>query len=195
MATYHAIAAVGQAVLGLLADACPKAEFPGARFEAYQAASFRQPMEEGIALYIHRVGANPTRRNPPPRRTADGRVYKQSLPLDVHFLLIPWSKSTARQHMMLGWLMRVLEDHASLGGGFINRFSAAPDTFDDSDSVEIVLDPMSMQDMLSIWEVAKPNIQISASYVARYLPIDSEVLLPDPGRPVQSRTFVTGTRR
>jgi len=195
LATYHAIAAMGQAVLGLLAESCPHDEFPGARFEAYQAANFRQPMEEGVALYIHRVGANPTRRNPPPRKTADGRVYKQSLPLDVHFLLIPWSRSAARQHMMLGWLMRVLEDNASLGGGFINRFSVVPDTFTDGDSVEIVLDPMAMQDLLSVWEVAKPNIQISASYVARYLPIDSEVLLPDPGPPVQSRTFVVGVSR
>lgn len=195
MATYHAIAAMEQAVLGLLAESCPRTEFPGARFEAYQAANFRQPMEEGVALYVHRVGANPTRRNPPPRKTADGRVYKQSLPLDVHFLLIPWSKSTARQHMMLGWFMRVLEDNASLGGGFINRFSAVPNTFEDSDSVEIVLDPISMQDMLAVWEVAKPNIQISASYIARFLPIDSQVLLPDPGPPVQSRTFVTGALR
>lgn len=195
MATYHAIAAMGQAVLGLLAEACPRTEFPGVRFEAYQAASFRQPMDEGVALYVHRVGANPTRRNPPPRKTVDGRVFKQSLPLDVHFLMIPWSKSTARQHMLLGWLMRMLEDNAILGGGFINRFSAIPNTFDDSDSVEIVFDPMSMQDMLSVWEVAKPNIQISSSYVARCLPIDSEVLLPEPAPPVQSRTFVTGPLR
>lgn len=195
MATYHAIAAMGQAVLGLLAEACPRAEFPGARFEAYQASSFRQPMDEGVALYVHRVGANPTRRNPPSRRTADGRAFKQSLPLDVHFFMIPWSKSAARQQMMLGWLMRVLEDNASLGGGFINRFSVVPNTFEDSDSVEIVLDPMTMQDMLAVWEVAKPNIQISASYVARFLPIDSEVLLPEPGPPVQSRTFVAGPRR
>jgi hypothetical protein len=195
LATYHAIAAVGQAVVGLLAETCPRPEFPGARFEVYQAANFRQPMEEGVALYVHRVGANPTRRNPPPRKTVDGRVFKQSLPLDVHFLVIPWSKSAARQHMMLGWLMRVLEDNASLGGGFINRFSAVSNTFQDSDSVEIVMDPISMQDMLAVWEVAKPNIQISASYVARFLPIDSEVLLPDPGPLVQSRTFVTGPRQ
>jgi hypothetical protein len=186
---------MGQAVLGLLAEACPRAEFPTARFEAYQAASFRSPMDEGVALYVHRVAANPTRRNPPPRKTLDGRVFKPSLPLDVHFLLITYAKSAARQQILLAWLMRVLEDNASLGGGFINRFSPIPSTFQDEDTVEIVLDPMSAQDMLAVWEVAKPAIQISASYVARYVPIDSEVPLAEPGPPVQSRTFVTGPRR
>ncbi len=40
MAGPYAIAAVGKAILALLAGACPKPEFAGAEFELYQAKSF-----------------------------------------------------------------------------------------------------------------------------------------------------------
>ena len=66
MGTFQAIAATGQAMLGLLSDACPRDMFPNAQFELYQMSNFQQPMEEGISLFLYRIAANTTRRNLPP---------------------------------------------------------------------------------------------------------------------------------
>jgi hypothetical protein len=47
MATHNAIAAIGQAILGLLASACPRPEFAAAQFELYQGRQFQTPLDEG----------------------------------------------------------------------------------------------------------------------------------------------------
>ena len=52
MASFQAIAATGQAMLGLLADAVPKPEFANAQFGLYQLADFQSPMEEGAPQVI-----------------------------------------------------------------------------------------------------------------------------------------------
>jgi hypothetical protein len=93
MASPYAIAAVGKAFLALLAGACPKPEFAGAEFELYQAKNFQSPMTEGIALYLHRVTPANNIRNMPPRIAPDGRRYRPSLPIDIHFLLVPCTGS------------------------------------------------------------------------------------------------------
>ena len=47
MATHNAIAAIGQAILGLLASAGPRPEFSAAQLELYQGRQFQTPMDEG----------------------------------------------------------------------------------------------------------------------------------------------------
>jgi hypothetical protein len=41
MATTQAIAATGQAILGLLSDACPKTEFSSASFDLKQISNYQ----------------------------------------------------------------------------------------------------------------------------------------------------------
>ena len=67
MASANAIAAVGQAILSLIAGAVPKDEFGSSRFELYQAKDFQAPMEEGISLYLYRITPAGEIRNYPPR--------------------------------------------------------------------------------------------------------------------------------
>ena len=59
MASYHAIAAISSAILGLLQSACPKPEFDDAQFELYQSNDFQNPMAEGISLYLYRIAFQP----------------------------------------------------------------------------------------------------------------------------------------
>lgn len=190
MASFHAIATVGQAILGLLTDACPRAEFPAAGFALYQAKDFQSPMTEGISLYLHRVVASTARRRLPDRIDAAGRRFRPSLPVDLYFLMTPWAQSATLQHHLLAWAMRVLEDTPSLPAGLLNRFSARPDTFAPEESIDLALEAVPQQDVLAIWEVAKHHMQISATYVARVVPIDSAIELE---QAVPAQTRVTGT--
>ena len=128
MASYHAIAGVGQAILGLLTDACPRTEFPAAGFALYQAGDFRAPMAEGVSLYLHRIGPSVARRRMADRVTPDGRKLMPSLSLDLHYMLTPWAQSTVVQHHLLGWAMRTLEDTPILPAGLLGRASASPAT-------------------------------------------------------------------
>src|SRR5262249_40978065 len=121
MAKPYAIAATGQAILSLLSTACPRADFPSAQFELYQARNFQSPMDEGVALYLHRITPANNIRNLPPRVAPDGRKYRPAVPIDLHYLLIAWARDAAKQQRLLGWAIRTIEDTPTLTAGVLNQ--------------------------------------------------------------------------
>ena len=120
MATYAAISAVGLAILALLERACPRLEFPNAKFQLYQAINFKTPMDEGVSLFLHRVVTSQVRRNLAGKVDDQGRHHRRPLLLDLQYLLTPWARSPEKQHRMLGWAMRTLEDTPTLDTEFLN---------------------------------------------------------------------------
>jgi hypothetical protein len=191
VATYQAIAATGQAILGLLADSCPKPEFAGARFELYKPDSFHQPMEEGISLFLYRVAVNLGQRNQATRPRPDGLRPRLPLPLDLYYLLTPWSPTPERQQRLLGWAMRTLEDTPILPAGHLNHYAPEPNVFQPAETVELFYEAISLQDMATMWEVFKPHEQLSIPYVARMVSIESTQGTRDAER-VQTRVLEVG---
>ena len=116
-------------------------------------------------------------RHPPP----------PSLPLDLHYLMTAWAKDAGTQQRLLGWAVRVMHDTATLPAGVLNAFGPEP-VFRPDETVEVVWETLTQQDAYDIWDVARPNQQPSAAYVARIVEIDSAVAVAD-GPLVQTRTF------
>jgi hypothetical protein len=175
MATRDAIGATSEALIRLLASACPADEFPGASFQLYQAADFQKPMPEGVSLFLYRVAVNTSRRNLPPFTAPDGQRYQPPLPVDLFYLLSVWGKTPERQHRLLGFCMRELQDTPALPAGFLNKNEAHPDTFRSGEAVEIICDPLSLVDLAQLWDVLKPNVPLSVSYVVRFVPLESRL--------------------
>src|SRR5207237_439567 len=144
-ATHAAISTIGEAVLALLDQACPRPEFEGVLFKLYQASDFKAPMDEGLSLFLFRVTPN-ARRNLPARVDAEGRHYRRPLAIDLYYLLTPWARTAARQHRMLAWAMRTLEDTPTLAAPFLNHYSGNKPSFMPDETVTLVLDPLSIQD-------------------------------------------------
>ena len=101
MAAYPALAATSEAILGVLQSAAVGGEFDGVAFAQYQAGDFQAPMTAGISLYLYRLTVN-ANRNQPPRLGPDGRRYRPTLPLDMHFLVTAWAENAIRQQRLLG---------------------------------------------------------------------------------------------
>jgi len=175
MAGPYAVAAVGKAILSVLASAVPKTEFSGAVFDLYQSKNLQAPMEEGVSLYLHRVTPANNVRNLPPRVALDGRRYRPSMPLDLHYLLIAWAQNAFKQQRLLGWAMRVLEDTPLLPASLLNAYGPEPDTFGENEYADILLETISIQDMNVIWDTAKPQMQPCAAYVVRMISIESRL--------------------
>ena len=191
MASPNAIAAVGQAILTLIAGRVPRDEFASSRFELYQARDFQSPMEEGISLYLYRVSPAGEIRNYPPRIAPDGRRYRQVLPINLHYLLSSWAREAAKQQRLLGWAMRIIEDTTILPAGLLNQGGPEPDTFRNGETVDITMETISIYDMGAIWDVAKPNTQPSVCYVARMVGVESPLEIPA-AAPAQTRVFRAG---
>ena len=178
MATYQAIAATGKAILGVLRDARTPGLFEGFSFELYHASDFQSPMKEGIALYLYQVAPNTAKRNLSPRVDAEGCRFRPSLPVDIHFLLVPWAQKADTQQFLLTWAIRVLEDMSILPASVLNHYGEG-DIFHTEEAVELIWEPLPLQEIVHIWDAFKPNFQISVSYVVRMLEIDSELPLAE----------------
>jgi hypothetical protein len=189
VATYHAIAAIGGAVLRLLEEGCPRADFPTAQFRMIQASDYQTvPMKEGVSLFLYRVGLNANLRNRAARVAPDGRRYRPSLPIDVYYLLTPWGETAVKQHRLLGWAMRLLEDTAILPAGLLNSLGPEHDTFRPPEAVELLCEPLSVQDITGVWQGLRADWQLSVTYVARLVLLDSELEFAG-GLPVQAQQF------
>jgi hypothetical protein len=193
MATYHAVAATGEAILGVLKAACPRSDFEAADFKLYNSGDFQNtPMSEGISLYLYRISINTDNRNLPPRMDSDGKRYRPSLPVDLHYLLIPWAQTSVKQQWLIAWAMRTLENIPILSAEIMNYYATtgAPgeSVFHPNETVELVCEPISLQEIVNIWDAFKPNLQLSVAYVARMILLDSEIPLWE-GEIVQTRVF------
>jgi hypothetical protein len=194
LATYRAIAATGLAICGLLKSSCPTAEFPDAKFELYRPNSFDTPMDNGISLYLYRVLVNTSRRNLPPFVAPDGKRYRPPLPLDLFYLMTAWGTGAEVQQRLLGWAMRELENTPILPSSLLNHYLRETDTFRPSETVELICEPLSWQDMNTLWDgfkANKTNQHLSVTYVARMLLIESQLELMD-HPPAQTRVFDVG---
>ena len=191
MGTFQAIAATGQAMLGLLSDAVPRDQFPNAQFELYQMSNFQQPMEEGISLFLYRIAANTSRRNLPPTTGPDGRRFRPPIPLDLYYVATAWAPTAVRQQRLLGWTIRMFEDVPVLPTGLLNNYGPEPEIFKQGETVEIILDSLTLQDLNNFWGVSKSSLQLSIGYVARMLHIQSSMPITEYAE-VQTREFGVG---
>jgi hypothetical protein len=192
MASYLAIAAISKAIENLLANAS-RDEFPDAHFVVFQASDFvdsnKVPKPEGATIYLYRVTVNNSRRNVPGRKDSSNKHYRPSLPVDLHFLITTWAGDADKQSRLLGWVMRVMEDTPILPVTLLNELDQNSAVFQSGESVEIIFDPLSLQDMSTLWEHLKQiKVLPSITYIARGVLIDSlsEISL---GEPVQTRDF------
>lgn len=176
MASQVAIASTCEAVVRLLRSNFNPAEFNNATldFQVYVADNFLQPMDQGVSLLLYRVYHNGSHRTPAGRIVGSQR-QRTKLPLDLHFLLTAWAKTASRQHEIAGWMMRVLEDNATLPAALLNAYQ--PDVFQDDETVDVTLAELTTEDLFHIWEVMINHVyQLSIPYVARVVQVESKEL-------------------
>jgi hypothetical protein len=196
VATHHAISSVGQSIVGLLKAARIQSEFPNADFRLFQAGDFENGLNEGVSVYLYRVIVSQGRRRLTARTTPQGKTLRPPLPLDLYYMITPWGRTPEMQHLLLGWAMRTLEDTTTLPSGLLNTYS--PNTFFDDEAVDLVHETMSVPDLTSVWnnigETGKSIVQVSVTYVARVVAIDSTVEAAQTSGLVQTRHFNAGRK-
>jgi Pvc16 N-terminal domain len=191
MATYAGIAAVAAATRGLLHERYPRAEFGNTlSIATIQPKGIEDLSGEGIAILLWRVAINSQRRGLAPRTDLFGRRFKASIPVDVSILLIPHANTPEKQLKLAGWAMRALADAGPLSASQLNNYLAESDIFADTEEVDLICDPMSVVDYLSLWDRLK-KFPLSVNYVARMLLIDSQQELTE-AAPVIERQFDMG---
>lgn len=176
MATYLAVAAACEAVVGLLRRAYQPALFGGTTlsFDVYNSSDFSNAAANhaGVSLFLYRVVVNGVHRTP----RLPGNPAKTKLPIELHFLLTAWGGTASLQNTIIGWMMRTLEDYPTMDTAMLH--SVWPGVFKNGESVEIAPAELSTEDLFRIWEVilpdSKASYRLSVPYVARILYLESD---------------------
>jgi hypothetical protein len=176
MATRLAILATAKAIRRLLADACPKSDFPTAQIKIVQARDFAGAnlQLEGISIYLYHITVNQSQRNNPARVPPTGKRTLPFLPLDLHFILTPWSSSPDIQLNLLGWAMSVLNDSPIIPASYLNYDFSGKTVFRPDETVKLIFNPISAQEIADLWEnLHHVGIMPSVTYIVRGVQIES----------------------
>lgn len=195
MAQYQAIAATAAALKGLIEERYPRAEFGGTlKVETFHVTDLEEEQtDDGFAIVLWRVTINKELRARAPRSDIFGNRFRPSLPLDLHFLVVPFASSVERQQRMLGWVMRMFADVGHISAAQLNAYLAEATIFPPTEDVELVADPLPLADHLAMWERIK-RYPAYASYQLRMVLIDSAVALSE-NPPVVEREFEFGAHQ
>ena len=78
-------------------------------------ASFADPAQPAVTVFLYRIAVDGTMRNLPRRLLSDGSTTRPLLPVDMGFLITAWARQTSDEHLLMGRIMQVLYDCAEIG--------------------------------------------------------------------------------
>jgi hypothetical protein len=177
LATPDAIASLGDTLVSLLQNGLSGLVLPANIFLA-SPSEFKDfaPRQPSVTVLLYNVGINGEMRNAPRRPSPDGAVRRPPLPLDLRFLITPWTQVTRDAYRIVGAIALLFSDHAVLTfGDLLGDNVWAPD-----DTVELILESLPVEDYYDIWEPSEVPYRLSLAYLARVIGIDSALTTQAP---------------
>jgi len=127
-----------------------------------------------ISIFLYRVDFNKTMRAAwSAVGNIDGRAH---LPVDLHFLLTPWSENAESELRILGRAMQALETTPILGGPLLDPSGG----FAPNESVQVILEEISTEAVMRTFDSLPTDYKLSVPYIARVLRIESKTAAPSP---------------
>lgn len=186
MATTDAIAFLGDTIVSILQDGLSGLVAPGDIFLSTpdEFTDFT-PVQPSVTIFLYHVAINAEMRNGP-RRTFNG-ASRPPLPLELRFLITPWTTETRDAYRITGAVSQVMYDHAVLTfGELLGDEVWAPD-----DTVELMMESIPVEEYFDIWDPSEIPYKLSLSYLARVVGIDSALI--SSASPVAVAAFPQGT--
>jgi hypothetical protein len=177
VATPDAIASLGDTLVSLLQNGLSGLVLPANVFLS-SPSEFKgfAPLQPTVTVLLYNVGINGEMRNAPRRPNPGGAVRPPPLPLDLRFLITPWTQVTRDAYRIVGAIALLLNDHAVLTfADLLGDNVWAPD-----DTVELILESLPVEDYYDIWEPSEVPYRLSLAYLARVIGIDSALAFQAP---------------
>ncbi len=171
MASFQGLAAVGKSVVDLLntsfSQLQPISEERPATAALVTTDDFDRDEEgtsipsDGVSIFVYRADWNrATRAAWSSVASVEGR---SQLPLDLHFLLTPWSKNATDELRILGRALQCLEDAPILTGPLLDALGG----WNPGEAVQLALADVTTEDILRVFDSLPHDYKLSVPYVAR----------------------------
>ena len=86
---------------------------------------------------------------------------------------MPRATQAQLQQLILGWMMRVVEDNASIPANILN--SELEGVFAPEEHIEVIPGSLTTEEILRLWDQLPSDFNICVPYCARVLRIESPV--------------------
>lgn len=172
MATTDAIAFLGDTLVALLREGLDGVVAPADvilstpdDFKAFT------PLQPSVTVFLYHVALHGEMRNAPRRSGLNGVPRRPSLPLELRFLVTPWTRRARDAYRIIGMIALAFYDHPVLSFGELQGDGvwAADDT------VELLMESLPVEQHYDIWEPTDIPYRLSLAYLARVVGIDSAV--------------------
>jgi hypothetical protein len=125
-----------------------------------------------LTLFLYEVCEDPSMRNRPKLREADGNGYRLRKPpmaLILRYLLTAWGGDRITEQRMLGRVLQVLYDQAILSGAMLTGGLAGLD-----EPLNVTLAPLTLEEKARVWWSIQKPYRLSLNYEVRVALIQSQ---------------------
>ncbi len=127
-----------------------------------------------LSLYLYRIEENSHMKNLPREKPDPSHLKRQSLYLDLFFMLIPYASTKMDEHKILGRAMQALHDSSILKSTDAEVAGTVFSTLDEE--IRITVEPITLDDHTKIWSALKDvPYKLSTCYKVTTAKIDSEL--------------------
>jgi hypothetical protein len=186
MANFAAIYSVGNSIAQYLQNAYPPnlaASF-ACQFKLVSSTEIATEdvttLDQVVSIFLHRITINENFRAA--SRLQDAPTRQPAIFLDLHYLLSYWGTSAQAEQTILGWTLQQLQSSPILDSSILTADGA----WEPTESVQLVMADLSLEDILRIWDALGPKYRLSVAYLARVVRIDRMITA---GLPVVATRF------
>lgn len=137
-----------------------------------------------VSVFLYKVNEHTELRNSPQRKMPDGTSRRAPMVLELCYLITTWGSrgnqpavndaaAALEEHKLLGVVMQGLYDHAEVSRAELYEDPTKPPVWGDTDSLQLVLESLPIEDLYRIWDSSELAYQLSATYRVRVLSLDS----------------------
>ncbi len=140
----------------------------GYDFELATTKSLSTGYSATVSLLLYRVEVDANRRHVDLPPTSEGAPRRRALGLELRYLLTVWpGEDVDKDHEVLERCIDILERDPVLSGDLLDRSY----DWEEQAQLKIVLDSLSNEDMMRIWDSLDASYHLSVPYVVRTIPV------------------------
>jgi hypothetical protein len=178
MGNYTAIAEVGQSLVQVIWNAIEADPTLVKLINNEDLISLESPAEHAdkqdtalLSIYLYRIVEDPYLKNRGTVEGPGGAPQRPPLTLDLYYLITPLLTDAADRQIVLGKVMQVLYDQATLEGpDLVGSLASAGDV------VRVVLNPVPLNEIALVWQALETPYMLCVSYVVRVALLQSAVV-------------------
>jgi hypothetical protein len=181
MSDYASIADITRSLRELLRTYITLSTLPqiaGVPIDLRSPKEMREASAQGVSLWLYRIIRNSDLLNRPRVRSSATQIERPSMPINLHYLITPLAANPVDEQALMGRVLQVLNDHASLGGA--NLLGTLENS---GEEFRLNFEPMTLEDITRVWNSLQEPYQLSVSFEVVLITIDS-LREPDQGSPV-----------